>query len=50
MRVEALLVVNGGKIVHLLRGIVLLFVVLALETTPAWSDDLACLRLRTHNQ
>ena len=43
MRVGALLVVNGGKIVHLLRGIVLLFVVLALETTPAWSDDLACL-------
>jgi CreA protein len=29
--------------VHLLRGIVLLFVVLALKTTPARPDDLTCL-------
>src|ERR1700730_14418279 len=29
--------------VHLLRGIVLLLAVLALKTTPARSDDLACL-------
>jgi CreA protein len=29
--------------VHLLRGIVLLFAILALKTTPARSDDLACL-------
>ena len=36
-------VVNGGKTVHLLRGIVVLFVILALQTTPAQSDDLACL-------
>ena len=28
---------------HLLRGIVLLFVVLALKTTPARPDDLTCL-------
>jgi CreA protein len=32
-----------GKIVHLLRVFVLLFVVLALETMPARSEDLACL-------
>jgi CreA protein len=43
MRVGELVVVNGGKTVHLLRGIVLLFVILALQTTPAQSDDLACL-------
>ena len=34
---------NRGKTVHLLRGIVVLFVILALQTTPAQSDDLACL-------
>jgi CreA protein len=43
MRVGELVVVNGGKTVHLLRGIVFLFVILALQTTPAQSDDLACL-------
>src|SRR5216684_5308663 len=33
----------GEKAVHPTGGIVLLFVVLALKTTPAQSDDLACL-------
>src|SRR5580700_4250151 len=43
MRVEGVGGREWRKAVHLLRGIVLLFVVLALKTTPARSDDLACL-------
>jgi CreA protein len=43
MRVGALVVVNRRTAVRILRGIVLLFVVLALKATPAQSDDLACL-------
>jgi len=43
MRVGPLVVANRRRAVYLLRGILLLFVVLALKTTPAQSDDLACL-------
>ena len=43
MRVEGVGDREWRKAVHLLRGIVLLLAVLALKTTPARSDDLACL-------
>src|ERR1700686_3236772 len=43
MRVEGVGGREWRKAVHLLRGIVLLLAVLALKTTPARSEDLACL-------